>query len=35
MRSAKVTLFDEFVGRVWEDEHGFHFQYLTERDTTS
>lgn len=30
MRSAKVTLFDEPVGRVWEDEHGFHFQYLTE-----
>lgn len=35
MRSAKVTLFDEPVGRVWEDEDGFHFQYLTERDITS
>ncbi len=30
MRSAKVTLFDKPVGRVWEDEHGFHFQYFTE-----
>lgn len=30
MRSAKVTLFDETVGRVWEDEHGFHFQYSPE-----
>ena len=35
MRSAKVTLFDEPVGRVWEDEHAFHFQYSTERDITS
>ncbi|MEQ8324984.1 MAG: HipA N-terminal domain-containing protein [Vicingaceae bacterium] len=27
MRSAKVYMHDKHAGRIWEDEHGYHFKY--------
>lgn len=35
MRRAKVLLHDRAVGMVWENENGFHFQYLPEHLASS
>jgi serine/threonine-protein kinase HipA len=28
-RKAQINFFGEHVGFLWEDEHGFHFHYLS------